>query len=237
MLSLPVVYLVWLFAAYDSAFMHVAFVPDAEVPPTWRVRVRCRVALLIAFRASVRDAGSFPGYAARGLRAASSLKEAVAVARAVRQERLDRESEEAAKAQRLVDFAGVDGEDGEGRRLDRREFAETRAALRWLATCHMGWYDRQNRYRNDLLDVVLDGDTTERYGLPADHGITMRVSKDGQRWYAARSTVTGWWFAIGASGPPPSQWEFDGAEPPQGFPDEDPAWRNDPFTVWPNWSD
>jgi hypothetical protein len=49
--------------------------------------------------------------------------------------------------------------------------------------------------------------------------------------------VTGWCFAIGASGAPPDQWEFDGPEPPTGFPGADAKWGAGPFTmdVNPNW--
>ncbi len=51
----------------------------------------------------------------------------------------------------------------------------------------------------------------------------MHVSNDGQHWYAPRQATTGWWFAIGASGPPPDQWFYDGPVPPGSFPAE-PEW-------------
>jgi hypothetical protein len=57
----------------------------------------------------------------------------------------------------------------------------------------------------------------------------MRVSKDGQKWFAWRRTISGWVFAIGAAGPPPDQWEYDGADPPAGFPGEGPAWGTSAF--------
>ncbi len=88
----------------------------------------------------------------------------------------------------------------------------------------MGWYRNNdaNRYRSDLLEFVLDGYAGRR--LPDPPGIEMRVSDDGQRWFAWRRTVSGWVFAIGAAGPPRDQWEYDGPDPPAGFPGEDPAW-------------
>lgn len=82
----------------------------------------------------------------------------------------------------------------------------------------MGHYRDRKRYRRDLLPLVAPG--FARFGLPADHGITMRVSRDGQRWYAARESVTGWWLAIGASGPPPDEWLYDGPAAPTTFPTE-----------------
>lgn len=88
----------------------------------------------------------------------------------------------------------------------------------------MGWYsnNQAHRYRADLLDLVLDGSAGSR--LPDPPGVHLRVSEDGQKWFCWRRTVSGWVFAIGAAGPPPDQWEYDGQEPPGGFPGEDPAW-------------
>jgi hypothetical protein len=138
-----------------------------------------------------------------------------------------REATEA--ADRLVRYAGVDGVDDEGCRLDRREFDETTTTLLRLATCHMGWYDRQSRYKSDLFEL-LEQDFVRR-GLPEDHGIEQRISKNGKTWFAWRRTVTGWVFAIGASDVPPNQWQYDGPEPPTGFPGEDPAWGAHPFEL------
>src|SRR5690606_9211820 len=123
--------------------------------------------------------------------------------------------------ERMRRYAGSQETDEEGRRLDRREFAATIEALRLLETCQMGWYrNHGGHYRNDLLGML--GNDLTRQGLPREHGISVLVSDDGQTWYAWRRTVTGWCFAIGASGPPPSQWEQDGPEPPHGFPGQDP---------------
>jgi len=128
-------------------------------------------------------------------------------------------ADEAAAKQRLIDNIGVVGTDESGRQLDQREFRETRDALRFLATCHMGHYqNRGQRYRADLLPIVESHFV--RDGLPEDHGVETHVSRDGQRWYATRQVVTGWWFAIGADGPPPDEWLYDGPEPPEGFPNE-----------------
>ena len=137
---------------------------------------------------------------------------------------------------RLWRYAGVDGIDSEGRRLDCREFKETMKALRWLATCHMGHYRKRSRYDENLLSLL--GDDFTMHGLTGRSRIEMKVAKTGQRWFAYRRTVSGWCFAIGAAGPPPDQWEYDGCDPPCGFPGEDPSWGNGSFgdTVNRNWS-
>jgi hypothetical protein len=142
--------------------------------------------------------------------------------------------EEAAAERRLIDNAGVPGTDDSGRQLDQREHVETRDALRWLATCHMGHYrNGEQAYRTDLLPIVESH--FSRDGLPKDHGVEMYVAPDSQRWYATRQAVTGWWFAIGAAGPPPDQWLYDGPHPPQGLPTETEWDRFDGGTGSVNW--
>jgi hypothetical protein len=92
----------------------------------------------------------------------------------------------------------------------------------------MGWHrNRGGHYHADLLDR-LSNDFT-RHGLPAESGITMKVATDSQAWFAWRRTITGWCFAVGAGGPPPEEWEYDGPEPPDDVPGKDPCWGKTPF--------
>jgi hypothetical protein len=100
----------------------------------------------------------------------------------------------------------------------KSQFAATKDALGWLASCHIGWYqneDRPNTYRDDLLNIL---NNFSHQGLPDPHGIVMKVRKDGQAWYAWRETPSGYVFGIGASEAPPSQWYWDGPQPPRGYP-------------------
>ena len=147
-----------------------------------------------------------------------------------------RRANEAAKVQRLVDNAGAVGTDSLGQQLDQREHAETRKALQWLYTCHLGHYPRQgNRYFAGL-EVIIDG-LSEKYGLPHPNNIEMHISDDGQSWYAARQTITGHWFAIGAAGPPTDQWFYDGPTAPTSFPDESEWDQWVPDSNSPNWAE
>ncbi len=139
----------------------------------------------------------------------------------VKQASRERAMAEAAVARRLIENAGRTGVDRDGRQLDRREFSETQEALRSLAVAQMGWWNRDDRYREDLLEILEP--TFELDGLQEPSGITMYVALDGQGWYAERQTITGHWFAIGAAGPTPDQWLLDGIERPSGFPSE-PEW-------------
>ena len=228
----PFLYLFSIYVAYDAVFHRIG----RENTGRWS-RCRSRLALLsvMHFRAgSVRKLAGY-WYFTKKLGEAQTFSGA----RGVVTEFLDTLSrEEQAKIdeeERLRRYSGSQELDDEGRRLDRREFAETTNALHWLATCQMGWHRNRGRYRRDLLRVL--GDDFTRHGLPTESGITLHVAADGQIWYAWRRTVTGWCFAIGAAGPPPDQWTYDGPEPPGSFPGKDPSWGSGPFAdeVNRNW--
>lgn len=143
-----------------------------------------------------------------------------------------REKEEASA--RLVRNAGVKGVDDDGKVLDQREIKETRGALRWIETCHLGHYNNRGKYRKDLMSNVLLDDFQHQC-LPEQHGITMRVRKDGQAWYAWRRTPSGNVLGIGMNKGRDNEWLYEGDEPPQGFPGTDPSWGARPYETPPNW--
>ncbi|WNV74625.1 hypothetical protein [Geodermatophilus sp. DSM 44513] len=216
--SVPFIFLLALWAAYETLLLRAFFLNDKH-RPGWRPLL----GLLSALRSNFVDINQFTGHHLRTAVQSGSFREAraaVAQFRAERQADLDRR---AAARTRLLQDAGAAGADEDNRRLDRREFAETKAALEWLATSHMGWYGRESRYQADLLERLGDFD---RQSLPAEHGIHMRVSKDGQCWYAYRQTITGWFLGIGADGPPPNQWVYAGHKEPRGFPGQGREWLN-----------
>jgi hypothetical protein len=128
--------------------------------------------------------------------------------------------------------SGKDGTDAEGGRLGRREFEETQDALRYLHTCHGGWWRKQERYHSDLLAII--GGPDGMYGLERSNGYNEWASPDGESWYACRRTISGWILGIGSNAPPPDEWKYDGPDPPTGPPGVDPRWRHDPIglEVW-----
>jgi len=230
---LPFIYMLSLYSGYEIAFMRINFFTDDR-----RARWRAKLALILKFHLKSHELHAFTGPWQQKIAAAPSFAAARAVVDDFRQSRKDAARAAAEEQQRIERYTGSDETDAQGRRLDRREFRETTGALRWLAICQMGWYqheDRGGQYRADLLEVFADDLT--RQGLPPESGISLTVSEDGQAWYAWRRTVTGWCFAIGAAGPPPDQWEYDGAEPPSGFPGNDPRWGTRAFSneVSRNW--
>lgn len=221
---LPFIYVLGLFAAYELAFVRVGWKSKAG---RW-ARAQQKAALLTSFHMRATEIGAFGGSWQFRLAEAVSFRAARQVIAEFRRAQVDAAREAEEREERLVRYAGVEGTDEDGRRLDRREFDATTDALRWIGTCQMGWYRNNDadRYRADLLSFVLDGYAARH--LPSPHGVEMRVSTDGQKWFAWRRTAGGWVFAIGAAGLPPNQWEFDGPEPPTGFPGEDPAWGTSP---------
>lgn len=125
--------------------------------------------------------------------------------------------------ERLERYSGVIGVDEQGRQLDRREFRETCEMLQWLYNCHAGWWSENDRYKVGLKDLVLVGPPTDPF--PSD-SFQEVVSDDADSWFAWRRTAPGWVFAIGANGPPPSFWSYDGPDPPGGTPCEGTTWKN-----------
>jgi len=142
---------------------------------------------------------------------------------------------EARQAEREAALAGSDEVDEQGRRLDQREFGPTRESLRWLAICQMGVSRNTGRYDANRLGIVES--SFPRKGLPAEHGIEMHVSSDGQAWWAWRRTVSGWCLGIGAVGPDPlAQWFYDAGDPPAAGPDEAPEeWGGAAHALLLNW--
>lgn len=205
---LPCIHVLSLVITYDSALRGINWAAK-DGRPRWRAWL----ALAAGLHFRHRDVNAFNWNRARQLVEAPSLSAARAVVRDFRRERRAALQAIADQEEREWRYAGSDETDDAGRRLDRREFDATIDALRFLETCQDNWHrNRGGRYREDLLTMVDD----HFRGLPEESGIELRVSEDGQSWYAWRRTLSGWCFAIGAGGPPPEQWEFDGPEPLQG---------------------
>ncbi len=220
----PYVYLLALWASYDSAFSRIDLASEDRA-----ARRRAKLGLVLALHVRAGPANAFAWRSSHQITEAPTVREAYRVGRAflveVRQQlRAEREA-----ANRLERYADVQGTDEDGRQLDQREFEETKSELLSLASAQIGWYEQDGRYRKDLAEFF------PFTRLPEEHGVTVRVSPDGQRWLACRQTVTGWCFAVGAGTAPPDQWLYDGPRPPAGFPGDDPAWGEQFGIDMPNW--
>jgi hypothetical protein len=228
--ALPLIWVYSVLFGYEAALARLTGHSDNR-KASWKAKV----AMVLGFRLNLVDLG-VPGQGYQwDLAHAKTIRAGLAGIREFRRGLRASEEQERQRLVRLTQLAGVIGTDDEGRQLDRRQFSETCDALDWLGTCEMGWYNnRGNRYPADLLKI-FEPDFA-RHGLPADHGIHLVVSKNGQAWYAWRRTLTGWCFAIGSGKAPPDQWRNDGPEPPKDLPGRDKAfWGSDPFEWGKNW--
>ena len=228
---LPFVYAMSVYAAYERPFRIIR-----RQTEMLRARWTAQVAIMTTLHFKARDVAKLQHFWTKQLVDAKRLGAARSVVRRFEMSLRDDERAIAEEEHKLLHYAGAGGTDTEGCRLDRREFKETIKALQWLATCHMGHYRKRDRYDRDLPRLLEHSFTMQN--LPRESGIEVKVAKNGQRWYAYRRTVSGWCFAIGAAGPPPDQWEYDGPDPPTGFPGEDATWGDAPFgdTVNKNWN-
>ena len=218
-IALLLIYPLAWFAAYDGVRARMRVAADGRPIRAQQLAVLIRCAGRLDALRELQGTASRRVERAEGFRAAWR-----AIGDIKQQNRVEHEARLAAN-RRLELNAGLVGTDASGKQLDQREHAETMEALRWLANCQMGHHrNRGNRYSVGLAAIIEN--LSEDHGLPSPNGIEMRISRNGQSWYATRETITGHWFAIGAAGPPSDQWLYDGSEAPSGFPNE---------TVWEQW--
>jgi len=144
----------------------------------------------------------------------------------------------ARRAERQAENAGSEETDVEERRVDDREFAETRDMLRVLQTAAMGWYRRGGVFRDDLVGGVYRLDDFTKRGLPAEHGMQSRVSPDGQEVMYWRATVSGWVLGLAVTAQSDAFGEhlYGGSQPPAGPPSQGRAGWWDLFGLPPDWS-
>jgi hypothetical protein len=215
----------------EPIFSRASFLNDDEEPP-----VSVRAAMLVGLHGDLLAVNDLPQHHVqyRAISRSRGFREALAHVREYERAREDWRREKEERAARLVQYAGVKGVDDDGKVLDQREIKDTREALRWIETCHLGHYNNRGKYRKDLMSGVLLDDFT-RQGLPEEHGITMRVRKDGQAWYAWRRTPSGHVFGIGMNKGRDNEWLYEGEEQPKGFPGSDPSWGDTPYETPPNW--
>lgn len=226
---LPFVYVLALVMAYSEMFRRMPLFNDDRKPP-----LSARVAVAVGLNGDLRAVNDIrqhhPHY--RDISRSGGFSAALRHVREYEQAREERRTSKEIAEARVKGYAGNRGMRADGTMLDQREHKETKDALRWSHTCHLGHHNNLGHYRADMMKVLGDFD---RQGLPDDHGITMHVSKEGKSWYAWRRTATGYVFGIGASEGTPNEWLYEGWEPPRGFPGQDPSWGSEPLATPPNW--
>jgi len=130
-----------------------------------------------------------------------------------------REVVQARRVERQAKNAGSQELDERGRRMDDREFRETREALRLLGTSAMGWHRQRFGFRDDLVGGVYNNADFTKRGLPENHGIRQEVRPDGQEVMYWRETSSGWvlGFAFAWNGENFEEYLYAAPSPPTGL--------------------
>jgi hypothetical protein len=219
--SLPFIFLFSLYANYETAFVRIDLAAKNDRQTRWRAKA----ALVTSFHLRNRELHKFTGTGPSELAGATSRSEARRIIAYRRALTHLEEAKERATALRLIRYSGVEGTDWEGRPLDQREFTSTKEALATLAMFHRAQFEN-GCYRADLMEMVSGLLPKE---LSANANITMTVGTKGHSWFAWRRTVAGWCIGIGAAGPPPDSWVFEGPEQPEGSPRTGGGWKRGDF--------
>jgi hypothetical protein len=141
--ALPFVAWLSLFSNYQLAFMHMRARDGRGAP------LKAKLAVLTSLHVRNRELHRFAGSWPRKVAEAGGFRAGRRIIRDFRADLVAQEAAERKRAEDLARYAGVDGADGGGRRLDRREFAETVNSLELVASAHAGWYRRD---REELRD-------------------------------------------------------------------------------------
>jgi hypothetical protein len=132
--AIPCIYLLVLFMGYETTFGVMEVLNDHQRP-----RVRNRLAVMIGLHGRIRDISRLRGQRARQAATARSFRAALQQVRRFKQAERDHERAMAEKAARLTRFAGVDGVDERGRRLDQRAAGDGHTPVRQPVSSSGQW--------------------------------------------------------------------------------------------------
>ncbi|RFA17663.1 hypothetical protein [Subtercola boreus] len=216
---LPLIYILAILMSAETVLVLLPWHNNKVAPP-----LRVRFAFVFGTRLSAFYASHFAGQWLGRLAKQTTFREGLRVVADYRRDVRNNVTAEKGRLDRLRSMSGIDGTDENGLQRDRREFAATKKVLKRLFYYQMG----QNRnllghYRHDILLIL--GDVTSD-GLPAEHGIEVRVSADKKQWYGWRRTITGWYFGIGGDETLDAEWQFDGPGAPMSFPTKGSDWTD-----------
>lgn len=134
--------------------------------------------------------------------------------------------------------AGAEGVDEQGRRLDRREFRETKAMLRKILTRAMSDLTSPHSTQPSIVGDVYTARDFVRVGLPPEPNIQARTSAEGTIMWFWRVTVSGWCLgaAIGLSNDGFAEWLYSGSAEPTRSPLDAPDLWGEIFGTPPDWT-
>jgi hypothetical protein len=213
---------IWLPTLLLPFFYGVAFVMAAEVAIKVRLRsydrppsAKVALGVLVGLCFRVGLANRLTAIDLEVVRA-TTFREAVAAMKTFKAKDAREPRDIRTRRHNLDRYAGNEGVDSTGARLDRREFADTKRALDWIATIEVSEFGREGHYWNDRADELL---ALNHWGLQEPYGVVVEMTPDRQRWRAWRRTESGWVLGrAGATGW--TEWYYAGGEPPSSWPGE-----------------
>ena len=147
--ALLMVYAYAVLAAYESTFIRMRIIKEGGSFAKQRLALVLRAGIWLPHLRLVQGQG------AHRIARTDGFREAWAAIGQIRQEHREHAEAETATKRRLIENVGRVGADEFGRQFDRREHAETQAALRTLAVSQMGHYQNGGeKYRGDLLPML-----------------------------------------------------------------------------------
>lgn len=211
----------WL--SLDHIYVHVKC--DA---PTRKHTLRGMTAVLLKLGVRPKDLRAFVGYWPRQLAAADTFKAARSVVGEFLSDRSATKQEEQEQLRLQEQFEGSRAVDEDGRRLDRRGFAETKASLLTLASLQAGHFERNRRYAANLQDI-LPMSMARLIDIDPDQ-IVLTTNNAGNEYWIYAATPANFYFGVAGKGGDHPTWLYAGGKPPTGGIDTD-DWRhvvNDP---------
>ncbi|MGR4011134.1 hypothetical protein [Leucobacter sp. 1207-22] len=215
----PVVYPISFIAASETAMLRLRFGSGKK-----EVARRIKLAMVAGFHGRLHFASRFPGDWGAELAKQKTYRGARHLMKEYRAAVRQAAANIRAKRLHTRNMAGMQGLDGDGYWLDRREFKETKDTLTSLYFSQMGFArNHKNCFSEDPLSLLLH---SEFEGLPEPHGIEIRTAKDRRTWLAYRKTTGGCYLAIGSKANNLTEkWQYSGVIAPAGFPgSEESGW-------------
>lgn len=212
LLMLPFAYLFAFIAASESVLVSLKFLNQ-------EMKNNVRLATFLGFRFSLRYAKCFHGQWRIDAAQSHNFQEVSALMQRYRRVVRQRAQANKDRERRIEQFTGVKGEGPHGRWLDRREFYETKEALKHIFNVQMAQFRNGGKgYLDDKLVLFQAGGFGE---LPDDPEIEILVREDRKAWCAWRRTVSGFYLGAGGTEDVEGIWRYASTEPPRTFPAAD----------------
>lgn len=215
---LPLLAALSLWSSLDHIYVHVR-----AAAPNWKHTIRGMTAVLLGLGLHPKDLRAFVGFWPQQLARADAFKGARSVVTQFRADRRNTEQEDLERQRLQKQYEGSAAVDGDGRRLDRRGFADAKTSLLTLASFQAGHFKRKGRYATNL-EVILPMSMARLIDTEPDQ-IILNTNNAGDEYWIYAGTPANFYFGVaGRDGDHPT-WLYAGNRAPTGGIDTD-DWRH-----------